>query len=124
MKIYKLPDGTYIESRYPISDFTGGAGTADYHGGYAFEHRSEMKEIAEEVANEIFDRKIQQYVSEIQKAAYAEAYAAFINDLSFDVETCVDVALENVGSILTDKKTQKVLAEHIIKEIKRSMKWK
>ena len=122
MQIYKLSDGSYIESRYPISDFTNGANTADFHGGYAREHHEEMKEIAEAVANEICDRKIEQCISEIQKAAYAEAYAAFINDLSFDVEACVDVALENVGSILTDKRTQKVLAANIIKEIRRSIK--
>ena len=123
MQIYRLSDGSYIESRYPISESSSGAGTADFHGGFAYEHRSEMKEIAEAVANEVCDRKIEQCISEIQKAAYAEAYAAFIGDLSFDVEACVDVALENVGSILNDRKTQKVLAEHIIKEIKKNIKF-
>ncbi len=82
-----------------------------------------MKEIAEQVANEVCDRKIEKLIGDIQKAAYAEAYAAFINDLAFDVETCVDVAIENVGSILTDKRTQKVLAEHITKEIKKTIKF-
>ena len=119
---YVLPNGSFVESKYPISNVSGGRGTADYHGGFAYEHRSEMKEIAEAVTNEICDKKIEQCISEIQKAAYAEAYAAFTNDLSFDVEACVDVALENVGSILKDKKTQKVLAEHITKEIKKSIK--
>ena len=123
MYIYKLSNGSYIESRYPISGSSGVEGTADYHGGYAFEHRSEMKEIAEEVANEICDRKIEQCIEELYKAAYTEAYAAFINDLNFDVETCVNVALENASSILNDRRTQKVLAEHIIKEIKKNIKF-
>ena len=123
MYMYKLPNGSFVESRYPISDFTTGAGTADFHGGFAKEHRTEMKEIAESVANEVCDKKIQMLIEDLQKAAYTEAYAAFINDLKFDVETCVDVALENVGSILTDKRNQKVLAENIIKEIKKQSKW-
>jgi len=123
MPYYKTDGGTYIYSTYPISG--GGAmGTADYHGGYAFEHRTEMRDTAEAVANEIFNKKIQEILPELQQAAYDAAYKRFMENLTFDVSTCVNVAVDNAGTIFSDSKTQKVIADNIMKEIERQFSGK
>ena len=83
-------------------------------------HREEMVE----VANEIVDKKMERLLPQLYQEAYRAAYQQFIEDLSFDVKTCVNVMLENGESIFKDSKTQQVLAEHVMAEIKKQMRGK
>ena len=87
------------------------------HGGHGAEHRAEMEEIAERIAQQ----KIAEALPEIQRAAYISAYNNLVGALEFDVTSAVSIGLENCGKIFYDSKTQKVLAEAITKEIQKQL---
>lgn len=91
--------------------------TTDGHGGRAEEHRREMMQIAEQIAQQ----KIAEAVPEIQKAAYQQAYGNLIEALSFDVTSAVNVAFENGESIFRDSKTQTILANAVMQEIRKQL---
>ena len=107
--------GTYSE------DGNGGhiwrRNTQDGHGGRAAEHRAEMEQIAEQIA----ERKIAEMIPEIQRAAYISAYNNLVGALEFDITSAVSIGLENCGTIFYDSKTQKVLAQAISKEIQKQL---
>ena len=90
---------------------------SDGHGGHAEEHRQEMIMIAEDVVQS----KINQIIPEIQRAAYSQAYNDIVNALSFDVTSAVNIGFENAESIFRDKKTQKVVADAVMKEVKKHL---
>lgn len=90
----------------------------DGHGGHGAEHRQEMMQIAEQVAS----KKIAEAIPEIQKSAYSTAYSNLIEALSFDVSTAVEIAFQNGASIFHDKKTQKVIADSVMNELRKQFK--
>ena len=92
--------------------------TQDGHGGRAEEHRREMMQIAEQIAQQ----KIAEAIPEIQKAAYQQAYGNLIEALSFDVTSAVNIGFANGEAIFKDKKTQKVVADAVMKEIRKQLK--
>lgn len=70
------------------SDYDGnlcGRGTQDGHGGRAAEHRAEMEQIAERIA----DQKLAAIVPQIQAAALQQARDELLRAIAFDVETVV-----------------------------------
>ena len=89
----------------------------DGHGGHGYEHRAEMEEIAERIAQQ----KIAEILPEIQRNASLTAYNNLISALEFDITSAVSIGLENCGEIFFDSKTQKVLAEAITKEIRKQL---
>ena len=91
--------------------------TQDGHGGHAAEPRTEMEEIATRIAQQ----KILEMIPEIQKAAYISAYNDIVSALSFDVTTAVSVAFENGAQIFYDSKTQKVIAEAVMREVRKGL---
>ena len=91
--------------------------TQDGHGGHSAEHRAEMEEIAERIAQQ----KIAEALPEIQRAAYISAYNDMVGALEFDVTSAVSIGLENCGTIFYDSKTQKVLAEAVMREIRKRL---
>ena len=107
--------GTYSE------DGNGGyiwrRNTQDGHGGRAAEHRAEMERIAERIA----EQKLAAIVPQIQAAALQQARDDLLRALSFDVETVVEVAFENGEKIFHDKRTQKVIADSIMREIRKRL---
>lgn len=107
--------GTYSE------DGNGGyvwrRNTADGHGGHSAEHRAEMEQIAEQIAQ----RKIAEMIPEIQRAAYVSAYNNLIGALEFDISSAVSIGLENCGTIFYDSKTQTILAEAVMREIRKRL---
>lgn len=90
----------------------------DGHGGHGEEHRQEMAQIAEQVANQ----RIVEAIPEIQKAAYQQAYGNLIKALSFDVVSAVNIAFENGASIFYDSKTQTVIADAVMNELRKQLK--
>jgi len=44
--------------------------------------------------------------------------------LAIDVTTCVEVAMENGEAIFSDQKTQRVIAERIMSELKKQIEGK
>ena len=53
--------------------------------------------------------------------AYTSAYQSFMEDLSFDVTTCVNVALSSGEVILNDKRNQRIIAERIMEELRKQI---
>ena len=90
-----------------------GSGTQDGHGGRSAEHRAEMEQIAQ--------KKIAEMIPEIQRSAYISAYNDIVNALSFDVTTAVSVAFTNGAQIFYDSKTQKVIADAVMREVKKGL---
>lgn len=102
------------------SDYDGnlcGRGSQDGHGGRAAEHRAEMEQIAERIA----EQKIAAIVPQIQAAALQQARDELLRAIAFDVETVVQVALHNGETIFRDKKTQRVIADNIMREIRKRL---
>lgn len=90
----------------------------DGHGGHGPEHRREMEMIAEAVARQ----QIAEAIPEIKRAATEQAYNGILEALSFDVTSAVNIGFENAETIFRDKKTQKVIADAVMKEVKRQLK--
>ena len=88
------------------------------HGGHSEEHRREMMQIAEQVVAQ----KLNDVIPEIQRAAYSTAYNDFVKALSFDVESVVNIGFANGEAIFKDKKTQKIVADAIMKEVYKHLK--
>ena len=89
----------------------------DGHGGHSAEHRAEMEQIAAQIA----ERKIAEMLPEIQRAAYISAYNDVVNALSFDVTTAVSVAFENGAQIFYDSRTQKIIADAVMREVRKGL---
>ena len=91
--------------------------TQDGHGGRAAEHRAEMEQIAERIA----DRKIAAIIPQIQAEALQQARDDLLRAFAVDVKTVVEVAFENGERIFRDKRTQRVIADSIMREIKKRL---
>ena len=73
------------------------------------------------IAAEIADQKIAAIVPQIQAVALQQARDELLRAIAFDVETVVQVALHNGETIFRDKKTQRVIAENIMREIRKRL---
>ena len=94
-----------------------GRGTQDGHGGRAAEHRAEMEQIAERIA----DQKLAAIVPQIQTTALQQARDDLLRAIAFDVETVVEIAFHNGEKIWRDSRTQKTVAESIMREIRKRL---
>lgn len=113
---------------------------SDTHGGNEELHFREIAEMCNRVVDkklEIFSEALEQRFTEIvcqqvqeaveeaqrkQTSDKEKVIAEFVKALEHDVETDVSIAFENGVEILKDKKTQKTVAEAVIKEIKKYLK--
>ena len=89
----------------------------DGHGGHSAEHRAEMEQIAERIAQQ----KITEALPEIKRSAYISAYNDMVGALEFDITSAVSIGLENCGTIFYDSKTQTILAEAVMREIRKRL---
>ena len=94
--------------------------TQDGHGGRAKEHRAEIEEgarkvYAEERAKE--EERIERTMYEIAQAAYEQAVKDFLGALEYDVESITKIGFDGCRDIFEDKKAQKFISDHIMKEI-------
>ena len=94
-----------------------GRRSQDGHGGRSAEHRAEMEQIAAQIA----EKKIAELIPDIQRSAYISAYNDMVNALSFDVTTAVSVAFENGAQIFYDSETQKVIADAVMREVRKGL---
>lgn len=91
--------------------------TQDGHGGHGAEHRAEMEQIAERIA----DQKLAAIVPQIQAAALQQARDELLRAIAFDVETVVEIAFHNGEKIWRDSRTQRAVAESIMREIRKRL---
>ena len=111
---------SFISSYHPSPDEEiryFGSGTQDGHGGRAAEHRAEMEQIAERIA----DQKLAAIVPQIQATALQQARDDLLRAIAFDVETVVEIAFHNGEKIWRDSRTQKAVAESIMREIRKRL---
>lgn len=76
-----------------------------------------MRQIAEEIA----EQKLAAIIPQIQTAALQQARDDLLRAFAVDVETVVEVAFANGEKIFRDKKTQKVIADSIMREIRKRL---
>ena len=72
----------------------------------------------EQIAERIADQKLAAIVPQIQATALQQARDDLLRAIAVDVEAVVQVALHNGEIIFRDKKTQKVIAQSIMREIR------
>ena len=101
--------------------------TQDGHGGRAKEHRAEIEEgarkvYAEERAKE--EERIERTMYEIAYAAYEQAVKDFLGALEYDVESITKIGFDGCRDIFEDKKAQKFISDHIMKEIQQRLNGK
>ena len=75
-----------------------------------------------QIAEQIVQQKMNTIIPEIQRAAYSTAYNDIVNALSFDVETSVNIGFANGEEIFHDKKTQKIVADAVMNEVRKHLK--
>ena len=73
------------------------------------------------LVEEIAEENLAAIVPQIQAAALQQARDDLLRAISFDVETVVQVALHNGETIFRDSKTQKVIADSIMREIRKRL---
>ena len=98
--------------------------TQDGHGGRAEEHRAEMEEIARRVYAEERAKdaeELERMMYEIAYAAYKQAIEDFLRALEYDIESVTRIGFEGCRDIFEDKKTQKFISDHIMKEIQKRL---
>ena len=108
-------NGTYNEDGN--GGYTWRRNTQDGHGGRAEEHRAEIRQIAKEIA----EQKLAAIVPQIQAVALQQARDDLLRAIAFDVETVVEIAFHNGEKIWRDSKTQKAVAESIMREIRKRL---
>ena len=67
-------------------------------------------------------QKLNDGIPEIQRAAYSTAYNDIVDALSFDVGTAVNIGFANGEAIFKEKKTQKVVADAVMNEVRKQLK--
>ena len=76
-----------------------------------------MRQIAEEIA----EQKLAAIVPQIQAEALQQARDDLLRAIAFDVETVVEIAFHNGEKIWRDSRTQKAVAESIMREIRKRL---
>ena len=76
-----------------------------------------MRQIAEEIA----EQRIAALVPQIQAAALQQARDDLLRALSLDIETVVSIAFRNGETIWRDSRTQKAVADNIMREIRKRL---
>ena len=116
MLINYNPRGTYsINER---GGYEWHRNTQDGHGGMAEEHREEMVQIAEQIAEE----KIRAMVPQIVREIYMQSLEDELRGLQYDIETIVEIAFNDGREIFKSSKARKAVSDAIYKEILKGLK--
>ena len=75
----------------------------------------------EQIAERIAGQKLAAIIPQIHAAALQQARDDLLRAFAVDVETIVEVAFQNGEKIWRDSKTQKVVAESIMREIRKRL---
>ena len=75
----------------------------------------------EQIAERIADQKLAAIVPQIQATALQHARDDLLRAIAFDVETVVEIAFHNGEKIWRDSRTQKAVAESIMREIRKRL---
>ena len=100
---------TYVSSDY---DFDNGT-----HGQHGAQHKREF----EQVANDIFNKKFEQIIPEIEQRAYHQAINDFLSALKIDISSIVSVSMNNAKEIFYGEKCQTAIMSAILEEIRTNL---
>ena len=75
----------------------------------------------EAIAERIAMKKIAEMIPQIQKDAYQQAVNDLMNALYMDVTTAVSIAFSNGETIFRDSKTQRIVADAVMREIRKRL---
>ena len=75
----------------------------------------------EQIAERIADQKLAAIVPQIQATALQQARDDLLRAIAFDVETVVEIAFHNGEKIWRDSRTQRVIADSIMREIRKRL---
>ena len=100
---------SYVASDYDFNSRT--------HGGHSAEHKREM----EEVANDIFNKKMEQIVSEIEQSIYTRAINDLLGALKIDMTSIVTVGMTNAKEIFYGEKCQTAIMNAVMDEIRKHL---
>ena len=113
----------YYTSTYDIS--------GDYsHGSLenAFNHRLMMEKIANEICEQAIEEVLKQVIPKLEdmiQTKMEDAYKQALNDvigvLDYDVESVTKIGFDGCRDIFEDKKAQKYISDHIMKEITKKL---
>ena len=82
-----------------------------------------MEQIARRVcADELADFERRMY--EIAYQAYRQAIEDFLHALEYDIESVTRIGIDGCRDIFEDKKAQKFISDHIMKEIQKRLNGK
>ena len=84
----------------------------------AEEHREEMVQIAEQIAEE----KIRAMVPQIVREIYMQSLEDELRGLQYDIETIVEIAFNDGMEIFKSSKARKAVSDAIYKEILKGLK--
>lgn len=87
--------------------------TADGHGGMSVEHREEMRKIAALIA----EQKIHDLVPQMAKEIYKQSINDILKGIQYDIDTIVNIAVDDSRNIFTSSKARKVVSDKICNEI-------
>ena len=96
----------------------------DTHGGHAEEHRTEMIDIANTVADEklkqfmpMIDRAIHQAIEEYGRTVWASLIREFVGAMETDVHSQVQVGFDGLREVFYGEKCQKYISDSIMKTL-------
>ena len=82
-----------------------------------------MEEIARRVCAEEY-AQMEERMYEIAYVAYAQAIEDFLHALEYDIESVTRIGFDGCRDIFEDKKAQKFISDHIMKEIQKQLNGK
>ena len=97
--------------------------TQDGHGGRAEEHREEMEAVARAVCAEAL-AQFESRMYEMAYQAYRQAIEDFLHALEYDIESVTRIGIEGCRDIFEDKKAQKFISDHIMRELQKQLNGK
>ena len=113
----------YNKGEKPKNLVSAARNTQDGHGGRADEHRAEMEEIARRVCAEEC-AKLEARMHQIAYEGYSQAIKDFLHAIEYDVESVTRIGFDGCRDIFEDKKAQKFISDHIMKEIQKQLNGK
>ena len=91
--------------------------TRDGHGGHAFEHHQEMRQIALATINEV----VPPMINDICIQICTEALQDVIGAIEWDIEEIVNVSFDDMHNVFNSEKFRKVISTKIMDSIKKNL---
>ena len=92
----------------------------DYIGRYGWDtsnHKEEAEEITRTILRDELQDTINQIVEEKVTRIWNDAIGRLVHAITYDVNTCVEIAMNNANDIFHSSKAQKFISDSIVKSL-------